>query len=71
MYTFYKCRKCSSEFVLVDVTSYIGTGIKVTCPCCRSPRVKIGNESEDLRDCMTADSHTRHNGAIKQKTWKR
>lgn len=73
IYTAYKCKGCRRTFILVtqEMLNSMGSINFIACPYCGCKKINPVKEAEDLRDCMTADSHIRHKGAIKQKGWER
>jgi len=67
IYTSYKCRTCSKEFILLteDIDN-MDKNKYVACPYCNSKRVSKQKETDDLRECMKERSYKKINGAIRQ-----
>ena len=67
IYTSYKCKTCSKEFVLLseDVIAmakdrYLG------CPYCNSKKVSADKVADSLKECMNERSYRRINSRIQQ-----
>jgi len=68
IYTSYKCRTCKKEFVLLsDDINTMDAGRYIVCPYCNSKRISKQNINDSLKECMSAHSYRRHNGAIAER----
>ena len=67
MYAGYKCKTCSSEFVLLgeDVKA-MAKDRYLVCPYCNSKRVSTDKVADSLRECMSEHSYRRVNKRMQQ-----
>jgi DNA-directed RNA polymerase subunit RPC12/RpoP len=67
IYTSYKCRSCSNEFILLsDEVDKMNKGRYIACPYCNSKRILKVKDTDDLRECMNERAYKRDHGAIVQ-----
>lgn len=67
-YTSYKCKTCKREFVLLT-EDLLNTKIKggfIACPYCSKKKIEKMKETDSLKECMSARSYKRVNGALHQ-----
>jgi DNA-directed RNA polymerase subunit RPC12/RpoP len=68
-YTSYKCKICKREFVLLteEIINAKVRGEFIVCPYCSRKKVEKLKETDSLKECMSARSYKRVNGALHQK----
>ena len=68
IYTSYKCKTCSKEFVLLseDIDSMTSDSY-LACPYCNSKRVLVENAADSVKECMKEHSYVRSNRVIRQR----
>ncbi|WP_026881406.1 hypothetical protein [Clostridium akagii] len=68
IYTSYKCKTCSKEFVLLsEDVELMSKDRYLTCPYCNSKRIVVDKVEDSVKECMKERSYKKINGAIRQR----